>query len=49
MFQVEYTMKPRGSIVYNVEAPTKEEARRIADGWYAIECKGYAVKKVTVK
>ena len=48
-FKVEYAMKPNGSILYTVEAENKESARRITDRWYAIECAGYPIKKVTVK
>lgn len=48
-FSVEYAMKPNGSIQYIVEAQNSVDARRVADRWYAIECAGYAIKKVKVK
>ena len=48
-WRVEFEMKPFGSIVYSVFAPTKPEAKKLACDRYAIECRGYKVRKVAIK
>ena len=49
MFQVTYTFKRPPCMVYNVNAPTAEDARKVADSYVRIEAAGQPIKKVTVR
>lgn len=48
-FQVTYEMRPNGAMVYTVDAPTKDEARKESDKWFRIECGNFKLKKVIVR